>query len=139
MKTMTTVAAAERATKDSVLKRILIVDDDPDITLALKTVLEDNGYEVHTFNDPANVVSNYNKPGMYDLLIIDIIMPTMDGFKLYEKIRKIDNKVKACFITAYNVYYQSLREIYPDFEIDCFMKKPIENEDLLSKVMNATI
>jgi two-component system, OmpR family, response regulator ChvI len=120
------------------LKRILIVDDDPDITLALKTVLEDNGYTVCIFNDPIDAVSNFKQAGMYDLLIIDLVMPNMDGFEFYEKVKKIDNKVKACFITAYDVHSEALREIYPDFEIDCFMKKPIENEDLLTKVMSST-
>jgi two-component system, OmpR family, response regulator ChvI len=121
------------------LKRILIVDDDPDITLALSTVLEDNGYTVYVFNDPTDALSNFKQYGIYDLLIIDVVMPNMDGFEFYEKIKKIDNKVKACFITAYDVHSEALREIYPDFEIDCFMKKPIENEDLLRKVMNATL
>ncbi|HYY50662.1 MAG TPA: response regulator, partial [Nitrososphaeraceae archaeon] len=120
-------------------KRILIVDDDPDITLALSTVLEDNGYTVCAFNDPADALSKFTRSGAYDLLIIDIVMPNMDGFEFYEKVKKIDNRVKACFITAYDVHSEALREIYPDFEIDCFMKKPIENEDLLRKVMNATL
>ena len=137
-----TTNAAEGQTKEPpppVLKRILIVDDDPDITLALKTVLEDNGYRVYVFNDPTDAVSNFKQRGMYDLLIIDLVMPNMDGFEFYEKVKKIDNKVKACFITAYDIYSEALREIYPDYEIDCFMKKPIQNEDLLRKVMNATI
>ena len=121
------------------LKRILIVDDDPDITLALSTVLEDNGYTVYVFNDPTDALSNFKQRGIYDLLIIDVVMPNMDGFEFYEKVKKIDNSVKACFITAYDVHSEALREIYPDFEIDCFMKKPIENEDLLRKVMNATL
>jgi two-component SAPR family response regulator len=76
---------------------------------------------------------------MYDLLIIDLVMPNMDGSDLYERVKKIDNKVKACFITAYDVYSEALREIYPNFEVDCFMKKPIENEDLLRKVLNETM
>ena len=137
----TTTTAVERETKEapSFPKRILVVDDDPDITLALKTVLEDNGYTVDVFNDPMNVVSNFKQPRMYDLLIIDLVMPNMDGFELYEKVKKIDDKVKACFITAYGVYSESLRDLYPDFEVDCFMKKPIQNEDLLRKVINATI
>lgn len=121
------------------LKRILIVDDDPDITLALSTVLEDNGYTVYVFNDPTDALSNFKQFGMYDLLIIDVVMPNIDGFEFYEKVKKIDSKVKACFITAYDVHSEALREIYPDFEIDCFMKKPIENEDLLRKVMNAIL
>jgi CheY-like chemotaxis protein len=121
------------------LKRILILDDDPDITLALSTVLEDNGYTVYVFNDPTDALSNFKQCGIYDLLIIDVVMPNMDGFEFYEKVKKIDNRVKACFITAYDVHSEALREIYPNFEIDCFMKKPIENEDLLRKVMNATL
>jgi CheY-like chemotaxis protein len=133
--------AAKGHTKEpaaAFLKKILIVDDDPDITLALKTVLEDNGYSVYAFNDPMDAVSNFKRAGMYDLLIVDIVMPNMDGFEFYEKVKKIDNNVKACFITAYDVRFEALRELYPDFEIDCFMKKPIENEDLLRKVMNST-
>src|SRR5437764_10774628 len=129
-------------------KKILIVDDDPDITFSLKTALEEyNGDEqkkkrglfelvVDTFTDPADVVSNYNQPGMYDLLIIDIVMPKMDGFELYEKVKEIDDKAKACFITAHEVYYESLRDLVPGFEVDCFMRKPIENEDLLRKVLS---
>ena len=131
-------------------KKILIVDDDPDITFSLKKVLEEyNGDEqqkkkgglfelvVDTFTDPADVVSNYNQPGMYDLLIIDIVMPKMNGFELYEKVKEIDDKAKACFITAHEVYYESLRDLFPGFEVDCFMRKPIENEDLLRKVLSA--
>jgi two-component SAPR family response regulator len=92
---------------------------------------------VDTFTDPADVVSNYNQPGMYDLLIIDIVMPKMNGFELYEKIKEIDDKAKACFITAYEVYYESLRDLFPGSEVDCFMRKPIENEELLRKVLSA--
>ena len=130
-------------------KKILIVDDDPDITFSLKKALEEYNHDeqkkggglfelvVDTFSDPADVVSNYNQPGMYDLLIIDIVMPKMNGFELYEKVKEIDDKAKACFITAHEVYYESLRDLFPGFEVDCFMRKPIENEDLLRKVLSA--
>ena len=130
-------------------KKILIVDDDPDITFSLKKALEEynDGEQkkkgglfelvVDTFTDPADVVSNYNQPGMYDLLIIDIVMPKMNGFELYEKVKEIDDKAKACFITAHEVYYESLRDLFPGFEVDCFMRKPIENEELLRKVLSA--
>jgi two-component system, OmpR family, response regulator ChvI len=130
-------------------KKILIVDDDPDITFSLRKALEEYNEDEHknggglfelvvdTFTDPADVVSNYNQPGMYDLLIIDIVMPRMNGFELYEKVKEIDDKAKACFITAHEVYYESLRDLFPGFEVDCFMRKPIENEDLLRKVLSA--
>ena len=132
-------------------KKILIVDDDPDITFSLKKVLEEyNGDEqkknwgglfelvVDTFTDPADVVSNYNQPGMYDLLIIDIVMPKMNGFELYEKVKEIDDKAKACFITAHEVYYESLRDLLPGFEVDCFMRKPIERDSKKSIKRNMT-
>jgi two-component SAPR family response regulator len=70
-------------------------------------------------------------------LIIDILMPRMNGFELYEKIKKIDHNAKVCFITAYRMYFEALREMYPGYEVDCFMNKPFENEDLLRKVGNA--
>jgi two-component system, OmpR family, response regulator ChvI len=94
---------------------------------------------VDVFNDPADVISKYNnQPGIrYDLLIIDILMPRMNGFELYEKIKKIDNNAKVCFISAYRMYFEALREMYPDYEVDCFMNKPFENEDLLRKVDGA--
>jgi len=77
------------------------VDDEPDITSSFKEDLRDNGFEqVDISNDPQLALKN-SKAGVYDLLIIDIVMPEMDGFSLYEKIRKIDNKVKVCFITAF--------------------------------------
>jgi CheY-like chemotaxis protein len=122
------------------MKKILVVDDEPDITFSIKLVLETNGFaSVDIFNDPADVISEYiNQPRtMYDLLIIDILMPRMNGFELYEKIKEIDNNAKVCFITAYRMYFEALREMYPDYEVDCFMNKPFENEDLLRKVASA--
>ena len=122
------------------MKKILVVDDEPDITFSIKSVLETNGFaSVDIFNDPADVISEYNNQPrtMYDLLIIDIMMPRMNGFELYEKIKKIDHNAKVCFITAYRMYFEALREMYPDYEVDCFMNKPFENEDLLRKVASA--
>src|SRR6266487_3796045 len=97
------------------MRRVLVVDDEPDITSMLKIVLEDNGFNVDSFEDPVVALKNY-KPSLYDLLILDIKMPEMDGFKLYEEIKKMDNKVKVCFLTASEMYYKKLRkEEYDSF------------------------
>lgn len=120
-------------------KKVLIVDDEPDVTGTFKVGLEERGFKVETFNDPETALSNF-KPGKYDILLLDIKMPKMNGFELYEKIRKIDGdaKTKVCFITAYEVYYQSLREQFPETKIECYIKKPIQITDL-SKRLHAEL
>jgi two-component SAPR family response regulator len=112
-------------------KKILIVDDEADITFTLKEGIEKSGpFSVDTFNDPQLALTNY-KSGYYDLLFIDIRMPSMTGFELYRKIREIDSKVTVCFITAYETYYEKFRqEFFPLEEIKGFIRKPIQVEDL---------
>ena len=124
------------------ITRILIIDDEPDITLAFKKSLRDKGFEqVETVNDPILALKNF-KAGSHDLLIIDIVMSQMDGFSLYEEVRKIDNKVKVCFITAFEVNYQALKAVFPAVtttdDIGCFIRKPVDMDDLVKRI-NAEI
>jgi DNA-binding response OmpR family regulator len=116
-------------------KKVLIVDDEPDVTETFKLGLEQNGFSVDTYNDPEIALSNF-KSDFYDIMLLDIKMPKMNGFELYEKIRKKDGsaKTKICFITAYEVYYQSLREQFPGTEIECYIKKPIQINDLAKRL-----
>ena len=121
--------------------RILIVDDEEDVTFFLKEALEDyGGFEVVTFNDPLVALSSFNndnnRPSAYDLILLDIKMPKMDGFELYQELQKrIDaetavvagdssissadqakngKKTKICFMTAFEVYFEALKELFPD-------------------------
>jgi DNA-binding response OmpR family regulator len=119
-------------------KRILLVDDEQDITFALSIGLENNGFVVDTFNDPQEALSNF-KAGLYDLLLIDVKMPKMNGFELYQEIEKIDDKAKVCFITAFEVYYKSLRELFPTMKVDCFITKPITTDDLVERITTELI
>jgi DNA-binding NtrC family response regulator len=119
-------------------KKILIVDDEPDITLTLRKGLELSGYDVHSFNDPLGALSSY-KPDIYDLLVIDIRMPNMTGFELYRKIKELDSKVRVCFITAFETYYEKFeQEFFPLEEIKGFIRKPIQIEDLVRFVNTVT-
>jgi DNA-binding response OmpR family regulator len=112
------------------MKKILVVDDEPDVNLALKTALEENAFEVDVFNDPLLALENF-KAAYYDLLILDIRMPKMNGFELYREIKKLDNKVKVCFLTAGEMYYG----IYTDiFDENQFIRKPIENQELIKRL-----
>jgi DNA-binding NtrC family response regulator len=114
-------------------KKILIVDDNPDIILTFKNALESNSFEVDSYNDPLLALKNF-KDNFYDLLLIDIRMPYMTGFEFYQEINKIDNKAKVCFITAFEVYYRALLEKFPDLKQKCFIQKPISKDELVKRV-----
>jgi two-component system catabolic regulation response regulator CreB/two-component system response regulator ChvI len=113
--------------------KILIVDDEPDITESFGLALEDSGFEVDKYNDPAVALASFN-PNVYGLLILDIKMPKMDGFELYDKIKKIDKKVKVFFISAFEVDRAALSKQYPGLKIENFLPKPIQIPELIKRV-----
>lgn len=109
--------------------RILLVDDEEDITTTFKAMLEEKGFKVDIFNSPLLALEKFSA-GLYDLLLLDIRMPKMDGFKLYEELNKIDEQVKVVFITAFDINYAAMRALFPDLGMDCFIRKPIDSERL---------
>jgi DNA-binding response OmpR family regulator len=110
---------------------ILLVDDDHDNGSIFKIGLQDAGFEVDAYNDSEMALSAF-KPGHYDLLLLDIRMPKIDGYELYENIRKKDDKVKVCFLTASEKYKEEHR---PSFlSSSSFLIKPITIDDLVKKV-----
>jgi|SRR5919198_3925862 DNA-binding response OmpR family regulator len=115
-------------------KRILVVDDEPDLTRLCSLALEYHGFKVDTFNDSEEALSNF-KPNYYDLVILDIKMPKMDGFELHDELKKKDNDTKVCFLTASELYYEKLRKKeYHALDKNLFIRKPIDNEELLKEV-----
>ena len=123
----------ESALSSDTQDRILIVDDEPDITRLFKLILEQNGFAVDALNNPLSVLSNY-KVGMYSLLLLDVKMPNMNGFELYKNIKNIDDITPVCFITAYEEYISEFKRLFPKLETDCFIKKPIEVQSLVKIV-----
>jgi DNA-binding response OmpR family regulator len=120
-------------TKDK-KRKVLIVDDEPDVNMVLKNVLEQSGFNADSYDDPILALENF-KACSYDLLLLDIKMPEMDGFHLYQEMKKIDRKVKVCFLTASEMYYEQFRkEQYSTIDKDLILRKPIENEDLIKKI-----
>jgi CheY-like chemotaxis protein len=115
--------------------RILIVDDEPDVCEVLKKVLETNGFTADSFSDPLLALGNF-RPRSYDLLLLDIKMPEMDGFRLYQEMKKMDSKVKVCFLTASEMYYERYRkdEEFAALDKDLFLRKPIQNEELIKEI-----
>jgi DNA-binding response OmpR family regulator len=115
-------------------KKILVVDDEPDLTILCKMILEDEGFKVDAFTNPLLALSHF-KPNLYDLLIFDIKMPGLDGFELYKKVKELDKNVTICFLTASEMYYEKFRDKeYSFLDKELFIHKPIENEELIKKL-----
>jgi CheY-like chemotaxis protein len=122
-------------------KRILIVDDHPDIILTFKKGLEaENEYsggkiffQVYAYEDPLLALSEF-KVNFYDLLLVDVNMPKVNGFEFLEKILELDVNVRVCYISAGEMNIEALREQYPSLSIGCFIDKPITIENLVRRV-----
>ena len=110
------------------------MDDELDITRTLKRGLELLGaYSVDTFNDPLEALSNFDA-GTYDMVILDIRMPKMNGFELCRKIAQKDAKTKVCFMTAFEINREEFGKMFPKMDVDCFVKKPIRVAELANLV-----
>jgi CheY-like chemotaxis protein len=124
----------------SFAKRILIIDDNADISLTFKKGLETENdennktlFKVYTYNDPLEALSHF-KPNFYDLLLVDINMPKMDGFGFSSKILELDVNVRICFMSSGQINQEALREQYPTLSIGCFLRKPVSIEFLIRRV-----
>ncbi|MGI0025014.1 MAG: response regulator [Nitrososphaera sp.] len=104
--------------------RLLVVDDEPDIANVLKKGLENEGFDVKAFTDPVEALNGIGA-GQYDMAILDIRMPKMNGFELYRKLKARDEKIKICFITAFEIYHEEFKKVFPRVRISCFVTKPI--------------
>jgi DNA-binding response OmpR family regulator len=122
--------------KNNGIKRILLVDDEYDISLVMKLVLEKNGFKVDSFTDASQALQNFTT-GLYDLVILDVRMPEMDGFSLYDKIKKLDDEVIICFLTAVDdAYYEILKKNYPSINESCVIYKPVDSKSLLRRIQS---
>jgi two-component system response regulator ChvI len=131
---MPTTDISSNSNENRPLRRILLVDDEVDVISVFKMILEMNGYEVDAYTDPTSALDDF-KPNFYGLLLLDIRMPTINGFELYRKMRNIDDKVSVCFITAFEDYREEFKESFPMLdEFKYFIRKPKAIEDLVNHV-----
>jgi CheY-like chemotaxis protein len=118
---------------------LLVVDDEPDITLTFSMGLEDNGFVVDAFNDPLLALESFKEQKKsYDLALLDIKMPKMNGYELGKEIRKVDDKVKVCFVTAFDIQKEDEEDLKdvatPLNQKPAIIRKPISIDDLIQKV-----
>jgi DNA-binding response OmpR family regulator len=127
--------------KEAFWKRILIIDDDPDVTTTFKVGIENSNnhaedgkkIEVYTYNDPQTVLSEFES-NFYDLVLIDINLPNINGFDLCEKILYFDIDVRVCFMSSGEINREALREIYPTISLGCFIRKPVTIDYLVRRI-----
>ena len=112
--------------------KILVVDDEPDILLTFKIVLEENGFKTDAFNDPILALRNFTA-GSYDLAILDIRMPRITGLGLYKELIKIDNKIRICFLSAIS-NYQEFSKYFPTINESQVIIKPVDNQTLIESI-----
>jgi DNA-binding response OmpR family regulator len=117
--------------------KILLVDEEPDLTMTFKAILQGVGFAVDIYENPLVALYNF-RPHYYDLVILDIKMPEMNGFELYSEMLKIDSQVKVCFVTAGEMYNDNVRkneeEQYCELDTKRFIQKPISNGDLIRRI-----
>jgi CheY-like chemotaxis protein len=124
----------QTATSNENKKRILLVDDEPDICMVYQIVLEDAGYQCSSYTDPVKALQEF-KPDYYDLILLDIKMPVLNGFELCKRIREIDEIVHIVFITASEQYYEEFRnQHFPELGKINYIQKPIGNDELVRLV-----
>ncbi len=99
--------------------RILVVDDERDIAFILKKGLECYGFQADAFDKPESALMNF-RACAYDLIITDISMPKINGFKLYQETSKTDAKIKICFLSAYEEFKRAI----PSIDTICLIKNP---------------
>ena len=114
-------------------KRILVVDDEIDVCFVLDKLLGENGFVVDSYLDPLLALEKF-KPHSYSLVILDIKMPDLNGSALYQEIRRLDKKVKICFLTAGEMYYDAYSDIFSSLPANHFIRKPIDNQGLIKRI-----
>jgi DNA-binding response OmpR family regulator len=120
------------------INRILLVDDEPDLCTVYQIVLQDAGYECIPYTDSVKALQEY-RPTYYDLILLDIKMPVLNGFELCKKIREFDKTVHIIFITASEAYYEKFRgQHFPELSKINYIQKPIGNEELI-RIVNMII
>jgi DNA-binding response OmpR family regulator len=115
-------------------KRILVVDDESDICMVYQIVLEDAGFECISYTDSVKALQEF-RPNYYDLILLDIKMPVLNGFELCKKIRALDKNVHIIFITASEAYYEKFRgQHFPELAKISYIQKPVGNDELVRLV-----
>jgi DNA-binding NtrC family response regulator len=115
--------------------RLLIVDDDYDIVQVLKMGLLKNGFSVDSFTNPEDALQSFKSNSeSYSLVLSDIRMPLLSGIQLSKKVKAINPNVKVILITAFEIRDKEFSKVFPSFQVDGFIQKPVGIKDLTDTI-----
>jgi DNA-binding response OmpR family regulator len=113
--------------------RVLLVDDEKDITDMLKRGLQDRGFNIDAYSKPIEALQQDVR--LYDIAILDIRMPEMSGFELARALwRRTNQKLQVCFLSAFEINQKEAKEILPSLKSHCFLTKPVVPSELAKHI-----
>ncbi len=115
------------------MSKILLVDDEKDIVRIVKNGLQKKGFEVDAFDNPKEALLKFTR-NTYDLILLDVRMPEMNGYELYEELKNIDPNAKIHFLTAFEFLQDTPKRIVSDMIGKNFIHKPITIEKLVDLI-----
>jgi two-component system, OmpR family, response regulator ChvI len=112
-------------------RKIMVVDDEKDITQLMKLGLEHRGFSVDTFSDPFQAISSFRTaPTAYGFILLDVRMPDLNGFEVYRRLKEIDSSIKIGFLTGIEMREEEFTRLFPQMRIECFLRKPMRVSEL---------
>lgn len=116
--------------RDAKIRRVMIVENNDDINITFKLVLSksDPRLRIYSFNECIEALQEF-QPNFYDLIIIDIMIPKINGIRFYDIVRGLDDRVKICYLTT--IHKDVIKKAYPEVERVSLLKMPVTNEELV--------
>jgi two-component system, OmpR family, response regulator ChvI len=114
---------------------ILLIDDDKDILFTYSAIIKSQGFTITSFSNPYEALNDFSttNPYLYDLVIMDIRMPGINGIKLYSKFKVMNPNVKILFVSALDAVGELL-SLFPEIKDSDILRKPVESQQLLEKI-----
>lgn len=115
---------------DAKIRRIMIIENNDDINITFKLVLSESDprIRIYSFNNSLEALQEF-KPNFYDLIIIDIMMPKINGFRFHDIVKRLDSKAKICYLTT--MTKDIIKKAYPEVEKFSLLRIPVTNQELV--------
>lgn len=117
---------------------IMLVEDEPDLRATTTKMLEEDGYQVHAFDNADKALSHVVEGGCKDCLLVvsDIKMQGMSGFELVRRMKEVRPELKVVLMSSFVIHKGEFQKVMPSLYIDDFVSKPFTKNDLINAIKN---